>query len=445
MRSAITAVLLAVLVSGSHLSPSFAQTPPRQTRTDVQGLGSRLRQRFQILPLRDGVALTPRFRSPVRSIEVSGGTIGVDGDTVTGAELGRKLGTDAELVLQVSYLDPSSLRELLGLSATPQAATEVPAPSPQAPSTRTAVRRGDVVRFGGSVTVSADETVTGDVVVIGGSANVDGQVEGDLVVIGGTARLGPRAEIRRDVTVVGGRLDRDPGSVIGGKVDEVGVGGGPQINRQMFRRGMFSGWPFGAVSPAVRFVGTLVRIALIVLLVWIVVLVAHTPVEGIAERAAAEPVKSWVIGFLAELLFLPVLILTVVMLAVSIIGIPLLLLVPLALVGVFVIFLVGFAGVTYRVGRRAEGDSDKSRRQPYLATLIGIAVILSPLLLGRIVGLMGGLGFLATGLVALGGLLEYVAWTVGLGAAALVRFGRPLPSSAPSQPQQSMPPAEAQA
>ena len=52
------------------------------------------------------------------------------------------------------------------------------------------------------------------VVVIGGSAGIDGEVQGEVVVIGGTATLGPHADIRRDVTVVGGTLQRDPAAVL---------------------------------------------------------------------------------------------------------------------------------------------------------------------------------------------------------------------------------------
>ena len=40
-----------------------------------------------------------------------------------------------------------------------------------------------------------------------------------------TPGLGPRAQVRRDVTVVGGALTRDPGATIGGEVNEVGIGG----------------------------------------------------------------------------------------------------------------------------------------------------------------------------------------------------------------------------
>jgi hypothetical protein len=153
--------------------------------------------------------------------------------------------------------------------------------------------------------------------------------------------------------------------------------------------------------------------------------VPRTPVERIAERAAAEPLKSWVVGFLAEILFVPILILTVFVLAVSIIGIPLLLLVPVAIVGAMLAFLVGFTGVAYYVGRLLESRVEQLRARPYASTLAAILVIVSPLLLARLVGLTGELRFIVGMLVAVGVVVEYLAWTTGLGAAALVRFAKP--------------------
>jgi hypothetical protein len=397
---------------------------------DVGVMRTRLQQRFQLLPLHDGVALAPRFKTSVRSIDVSAGVIAVDGIEMTGNELRRKLGPDADLVLQLSYLNPASRAALLGTPALPSG--EAPPPDAGPRPARTERRTGALVRFGGSVTVPANETVTDDVVVIGGSADIDGQVEGEVVVVGGAAQLGPHADIRRDVTVIGGALQRDPGAVVGGRVNEIGVGSS-MIASRPFRRstGVGFGWPFAAMSPFVRLTGTVVRIGLLILLACVVVLVAQRPVERIAERAAAEPVKAGLIGFLLELVFLPGLLVLIVFLAVSIIGIPLLPLVPLVILAFTVVLLIGFTGVAYWLGRLAEVRLGWVREQPYVATILGIAVLVSPLILGRFIGLVGGFRFVATALVGVGVLTEYVGWTVGLGAAALVRFGLPAPMPAP--------------
>jgi hypothetical protein len=438
VRAFATAVLLA-LCAGSSVSPVSAQTPA-QAGVDIRALQTRLQSRFQLLPIANGVVLTPKFKTPIRSVEVTDGTIAVDGTAVTGTELREKLGVDADAIFQLSYLDAASRRALLGLSGGLQSPPISPAPETvPTPNTNSTVRRNrqrdDIVRFGGSVVVDEDETVTGDIAVIGGSAVVNGQVLGEVAVIGGSLSLGPRAEVDRDVTVVGGSLTKDPGAVIRGKVSEVGVGDaiiGRRIQDRIQGRASRGRWlrDYG-VTPLIGFAGTLVRIALVMLLAGIVLLVARTPVQQIADKAAAEPFKSWAVGFLAEILFVPLLVLTVVVLAVSIIGIPLLLLVPVAIVGVMVVCLVGFTGIAYHIGRLIEERFEQIRNRPYLATIAGICVIVGPLLAARLVGLIGGLGAIAGILMAAGFVVEYVAWTTGLGAAALVRFERPRPAVQP--------------
>ena len=109
--------------------------------------------------------------------------------------------------------------------------------------------RDDIVLIGGR-SLLADEWVQG-CVVIGGSANVDGQIDGELVVVGGSASLGPQADVRRDVTVVGGALSRDPKALIRGKVQEVGVG--EMFGRNWGRRDEWTRWnPMGAFYPVAR-------------------------------------------------------------------------------------------------------------------------------------------------------------------------------------------------
>lgn len=54
---------------------------------DVNSVRGRLEKRFEVLPIANGVVLTPRFRTDVRSIEVTESAIAVDGAAVTGAEL----------------------------------------------------------------------------------------------------------------------------------------------------------------------------------------------------------------------------------------------------------------------------------------------------------------------------------------------------------------------
>jgi hypothetical protein len=398
----------------------------------VDELRKKLESRFEIVPLANGVVLTPRFRTSIKSVELSDATIAIDGTPVTGRELTERLGDDANLVLQVSYLDTEARRSLgIGKTSPPKPADSTsPAPDPgsmdrmepQMPRTPRARRREDIVRIGGSVTVDNDEYVRGDVVVIGGSASINGEVDGEVVVVGGSARFGPQADVHGDTTVVGGGLSRDAGAVIRGAIHEVGFGDIPWRG-EWGRRASWN-WMDG-IYPVARLTGTLVRVTLLFLLVTLVMFVAKAPVEQIADRVAADPVKSWFVGFLAEMLFIPVLIMTAVVLAISVIGIPLLVLLPVAVVALLVVMLVGFTAVAYHIGRLLQDKVDGLRTRPYAATFAGILLIVSPVLLARLVGLTGDLGFVVWPIAAVGFLLEYSVWTAGLGAAALARFNRP--------------------
>jgi hypothetical protein len=399
----------------------------------VDELRSRLEARFDIVPIANGIVLTPRFRTSVKSVELSGATIAINGATATGPEVQERLGNDADLVLQASYLDPEARRSLAIGKTPPAQAADPIAPrtdpgamdrmEPETPRAPRARRREDVVRIGGSVSVDSDESVRGDVVVIGGSANINGEVDGEVVVVGGSARFGPQADVRGDITVVGGGLSRDAGATIRGSINEVGFGdiswGGGQWGRDANW-----GWMNG-IYPVARLTGTLVRVTLLILLTTLVLFVAKVPVEQIADRVSIDPVKSWFVGFLAEMLFIPVLIMTAVVLAISVIGIPLLVLLPVAVVALLVVMLVGFTAVAYHIGRLLQDKVDALRTRPYAATFTGILLIVSPVLLARLVGLTGDLGFVVWPIAAVGFLLEYSVWTAGLGAAALVRFNRP--------------------
>ena len=81
-------------------------------QSQVDDLRTRLEPRFEIVPIANGIVLTPRFKTSIKSVEVSDSTIAIDGAPVTGRELRERLGDDADLVLQVSYLDAAARRSL---------------------------------------------------------------------------------------------------------------------------------------------------------------------------------------------------------------------------------------------------------------------------------------------------------------------------------------------
>jgi hypothetical protein len=409
--------------SGGTLSAQTRAPSPDAIRTQIERL-------YDALPVRGGLALRPKTALPgVRSIEVTGGAIAIDGRSVTGAELRDKLGVDADLILQLSYLDAPlqrSLFETVRPSDPAPAAPLAEAPLPDSPTPPPVPRRdrraSDRIRFGGSVSVDEDETVEGDVVVVGGSANVNGEVIGDVVAVGGSIQMGPRANVHKGVVVVGGTLHRENGARVGGEIREVGFG---DIDMSNWRpRGVArQWWPGRTLGSAFSLVSTLVRVGMLCLLAALVMLFARDYVTRIGSRAAAEPLKAGAIGLLVQLLFLPLLIVTILLFVITIVGIPLLILIPFAILFLMVLALVGFTGVASYVGHEATRRFGLTGYGPYATTMVGIFLIVSPILLARLVGLAGGpLWLMSFGLAMLGFLFEYVAWTVGLGAIALVRF-----------------------
>jgi hypothetical protein len=180
---------------------------------------------------------------------------------------------------------------------------------------------------------------------------------------------------------------------------------------------------------------TLVRFGIMCALASIVLLIAGDYVERVSTHAAAEPIKAGFVGLLAQLLFIPLLATTIVLLVVTIIGIPLLVLVPFAILALLVLCVVGFTAVAHHVGRLVSARLGSTPPNPYLTAIVGIVAVMSPILVGRILGLAGGLLFpLTAALAFLGFVVEYVAWTVGLGAVALSRFTRGPSVSAPPAP-----------
>ena len=248
---------------------------------------------------------------------------------------------------------------------------------------------GERIRVFGSVNVARDELIDGQVVAVLGSVRIDGEVTDQVVAVLGSVHLGPEARVAGDVISIGGPVRRAPGAVVRGAVREIGLsesGIGVHIPE-----GAWWGWglapfAFRPFEPSMRLMATMFRFLLLALLCGIVVLLAREPVESIAQRVRTEPLKAAVVGVLAELLSIPALVLTCVVLAATIIGIPLLLFTPFLIIAFLLILLVGFAGTAYTVGRLASNCSGSAGDQPFIQVGIGLLIILLPVFVARLLG-----------------------------------------------------------
>jgi len=236
-----------------------------------------------------------------------------------------------------------------------------------------------------------DGEVNGDCVTVMGDVTVNGRVYGDLVGIGGTITLGPGAEVRGEVVAVGGGLHLDPTARIRGEkviVPIFGLSGFTGWIAEWFQDGLGQArvlphnhtWAWGAA----------------IFIVFLNLLFAVMFREAVAASARAvetRPVFVFVNGALV-LLLMPVLF---VLLAASVVGIPL---VPIAVAGLFLCWFLGTIGIFFFCGQQF-GFADR----PIVAVLVGnlIFVLLYALpIVGFAVWSVTGLMGLGAAVTAMG-------------------------------------------
>ena len=112
--------------------------------------------------------------------------------------------------------------------------------------------------------------------------------------------------------------------------------------------------------------------------------------------------------------------------AVTIVGLPFVaVVIPLAVVAMCAAMLLGFTSLSHTlgqaIGRRAGWATDTA----VWAGVLGMAVIVLPTILSRLVGLAPDSARVITMvLLGVGTAVEYVAWTIGLGAAVMTGLGK---------------------
>jgi len=273
--------------------------------------------------------------------------------------------------------------------------------------------RGDGVhlRIFRDYTLAEGETANEPIVVIGGSARIDGRVDDDVVVVGGGLHLGPKAIVEGNAVSVMGTIELEPGAAVHGSIDEaVAPWGGITFG---------TGWNNEAWWRGLSFWGSMFRLSLTLLVAVFLTLAAPGWIGTISDRSAGASILT---GLAVEVLFVPALVVLMVALVVSIVGIPLLATIPLLLAAFALMWIAGFTGVAVRLGRTLRGKGPMT--QPSVADfLIGYAIIVGITVIAQAAAY--GLGWLSPAtwpMRSAGLLVEYVAWTIGLGAAVTSMF-----------------------
>lgn len=279
------------------------------------------------------------------------------------------------------------------------------------------VHEGLAMTMNGRVQVNG--TLRGDAVTMNGDIVVSGTVTGSVRTFNGNVTLHRTARVEGDVAAVNGRVQQEAGAVVRGRIAQGSIfrSEPPQSEqptpppqptwRERWRPWSWDrSWP----GPVVRVVAAWATVGFIVLTALIALLVPNQ-LRRIADGLSAMPGQALLAG-LGVWVVLPLLAVT---LAVSIVGIPALALMPLA-VGLLAVF--GFAASSMLLGNRL-GDAMRRQTSPVGDTVIGAVVL-------GVLALIPGVGWLAI----------FLAVTWGIGGAVLLlayRVRRPI-QPPPSRP-----------
>jgi hypothetical protein len=273
----------------------------------------------------------------------------------------------------------------------------------------------DVVALRGSIKVEPGAQVRDAVAVLGSVQLGPGARARQAVAVGGDVKLDAGAEVEKDVVSVGGSIQRDPGAEIGGEEVSVGV---PALSGLATLAG--SRMLFGAhQSPVFSAAQVLAKFVVYFALGLLILALFPRRIDVVAASFTTHPWKALFTGLLVLIAF-PILL---VLLAATIIGLPL---VPVAGLLAVAAGILGFAALAFYIGRALPLRIDRGTAVLQLA--LGTAIVV-----------------LVTSIPLLGWMAWIAALLLTFGAVLRSRFGSqagmPLPTTMPPPPPAAPPPA----
>ncbi len=280
---------------------------------------------------------------------------------------------------------------------------------PVQPRLERRVIEGGIIKIRDDMDVAADEDVLGDAVAVLGDVMVAGRIRGDLVVVLGDVHLAETAEIEGQVISILGRLEREPGAKVASvTVINPGRASAPEDLLDLSR-----GWGSFLIFQ-VLFVG------LVLLVLLLLAVVPRARVNALVDTAERRLGPCLGVGLLAVLAGHAVVIGLAVILVLTVIGIPVAL---LALVGLLLLDLAGIGVGAMLVGRMICRRFGLECPRPWRELLLGMILLHTPSFLASFFAVVGAPALIVVPLAWLGGLLKLLAFSAGLGALLLSRFG----------------------
>jgi cytoskeletal protein CcmA (bactofilin family) len=263
---------------------------------------------------------------------------------------------------------------------------------------------GDVAVFGGNLDIQG--SVAGDAAVFGGHVHNKGTIEGDIFVVGGTISLDSGSVVNGDISMVGGSVDRDTNAVVLGNIESVEIDVLEKLLPRIGRIGRAFDWtkklPGGGTFGG--FIGIAILFVIYILNL-LVLLIFPQPIDRVGEKIQRNVWASVGFGLGIQILFIPL----IVLFAVSVIGIPL---IPLFVLAVNVAVLFGFSALSLTIGDKVIKGFNWQIQSRVGMFSIGWITLMLILILGFIFRIFG---LLLPPIFALGGVIIYVAATIGIG------------------------------
>jgi len=263
---------------------------------------------------------------------------------------------------------------------------------------------GDVSLMGGSMDVIGK--IKGDAAILGGDVVNKGIIDGDVMVAGGNIKLDSGSVVTGDIAIIGGSLAKDTNATVKGEIKTVNI---KILNKTLPKFKGLLKLPEVLPSAITQSASALVLIIVLggfFVIALLVVLLFPRSVESITQKTKINVWIPIAIGFGMQILIVPL----IVLLAVSLIGIPI---IPLFILGLFVCLLLGLTAVFYLVGSRIKHTDDP--KQSLIGKFaLGFIVIMALPILGALIRIISPVGGLFS---VLGFVILYVVATIGLGAA----------------------------
>jgi hypothetical protein len=272
----------------------------------------------------------------------------------------------------------------------------------------------------GDFSIGSNESVSGHLLVVQGTADIYGKLLGNLVTVEGDVVLHPGGVVSGDILTLGGEV-RDEGGEIGGEV-------------RTFRSASVLETPIEAHAPPPSAIETVFRRLAGVIGVFLtlgalgfgLVLFGRPNLEVVSDTVSHSFGRAFATGLLGQLLLLPTFGMLVVGLILSVVGIVLL---PFAVVVYALLVIVAAVG-GYLAVAHAMGETYTRRRMAlgamigspnsYRYVLVGLGALAALWMAWSVFGWVPVAGDLIRGAAIL---VTWLLGTAGFGAALLSRAG----------------------